>query len=369
MERIGKSRVARVNKKRRRKWIWRSVASLFVLILVISAYFFYQTWGVLAGTYEPLARDHSKKRDKAVSVDSPVNILLLGTDVRRESENWRPDVIILAAVNPKTHSIKVVSIPRDTYVEIANTNGHKDKINSAAAWARARNVGPVLNTVETVENFLNVPVDYYAKVNFKGFMDVVDALGGVDVNVKFPFHQETFGGEVIRFNPGPHHLDGEEALAYVRMRKQDPLGDQGRNLRQREVVTQLIDKIVSFDNITKVNTILKSLGENVSTSITVDEMITLQKIYRDIPKKNIQTITIKGENKRLKYWYFFVSKEERQRISDILRKQLELKPEKIPGPDPTEGMLDDSSSDGDEQQDGSLGDGSDSYDQSGGSDY
>ncbi|SDC94032.1 transcriptional attenuator, LytR family [Melghirimyces thermohalophilus] len=292
---------------------------------LLSGYLIAQVWGALANTYDPL--EQSSKREGEATLEKPFTILLLGTDARKVTTNWRADVIILATVNPKKKSVKMVSIPRDTYVKIANTD-KMDKINSAPYYGRKsvnpKGPGPIANTAQTVEDLLHVPVDYYVKVNFQGFIDVVDALGGVNVNVKFPFSQEHFGGEVIPFKPGPKLLNGNEALAYVRMRKQDPRGDLGRNERQREVMTNLLDRAMSLNTVTKIDDLLDAVGQNMKLGIKVQDLPKLQSIYQDIPKESIQNMKLKGENKRLEYWYYIVSNQERQRMSNILRKHLEL---------------------------------------------
>ncbi|WP_108022354.1 LCP family protein [Melghirimyces profundicolus] len=332
MERIEWSRSEKYRKRRRKKKWWiRGLLLVVLAAFIVSGYLFAQVWGALAGTYDPL--DQSDKRDGEATLDKPFTILILGTDARRETSNWRADVIMLAAVNPQKKSVKMVSIPRDTYVKIANTDNHYDKINAAPYFGRPKvnseGPGPVNNTAQTVEDLLHVPVDYYVKVNFQGFIDVVDALGGVDVNVKFAFSQAHFGGEVIPFKPGPKHLNGNEALAYVRMRKQDPRGDAGRNERQREVMTSLLDRAVSLNTVTKIDELLDAVGNNMKLGIKPSEIPKLQSVYQDIPKENIETLQLKGENKRLQYWYYMVTNEERQRMSNIIRKQLELEPEPV----------------------------------------
>lgn len=225
MERIKQSRAERVRKRRIKRWLFRAAFLSLALIVLSGSYLFYKTWDAAAETYEPMNRKKSDLRENEVTLDDPFTVLLLGTDVGKETQNWRADVIMVATVNPKTKSVKIVSIPRDSYVEIANTGGHRDKINSAPYWGTQKGVGPVTNTAETIEQFLNIPVDYYAKVNFRGFIDIVDAFGGVDVNVKFDFWEKRYGKqERFYFTKGPMHLNGEQALSYVRMRKRDPRG-------------------------------------------------------------------------------------------------------------------------------------------------
>lgn len=307
---------------------------ILIAAFLFASYMAYQLWDAMNHSYKPLPREKSEKREKAVSIDDPFTILLIGTDVRKATdENWRPDVLMVAAVNPHTQSIKMVSIPRDTYTEIANTNGLKTKINSAAYYGKQAGVGGEANTVETVENFLNIPIDYYAKINFSGFMEVVDAVGGVDVNVKFPFSVRLFG-EMLYFQEGPAHLNGKQALGYVRMRKSDPRGDLGRNERQREVLQDLMEKIVSIRSIHKLDDIIRSVGNNVSYNLEFSELTALQKLYRSIPRENVESIEIHGTNSKNNprgIWYYMVSDQERLRVSHILQKQLELPLETLDG--------------------------------------
>ena len=263
MRRINQSRVERVRKKRIKKWLFAPLF-LSLAVIVLSGSYPLRTWDAAADTHKPMEREKSKLRENAPTLDKPFTVLLLGTDVRKETDNWRADVIMVAAINPKTQSVKLVSIPRDSYVEIANTGGHRDKINSAPYWGKQKGVDPVTNTAETIELLLNVPIDHYAKVNFKGFIDIVDALGGVDVNVKFDFWEKKLGRqERYYFTKGPMHLNGDQALSYVRMRKRDPRGDLGRNERQREVLMDLMDKAVSFKGLTKINEILTSWAKHL----------------------------------------------------------------------------------------------------------
>lgn len=274
----------------------------------------------------------SAKRSEKVDIKiDPFTVLLMGTDGRSPTtHNWRPDVLMLAAINPKTKSIKIISIPRDTYVEIANTNGIKDKINAAAAYAYKKKLNPVQNIRETVENLFHIPVDYYAKINFQGFSDIVDALGGVDVNVPFPFHYKKIGGEMVYFKKGPAHLDGPEALAYVRMRRDDPEGDRGRNKRQREVIKNLLDKLTDIGVVKKFPQLAQAVQNNFEYSFTLSEISALSRSYQQ-SRNNLTEMSIQTNPSR-KYIggiYAFVEilpEDERERITHILQEQIEFTP-------------------------------------------
>jgi polyisoprenyl-teichoic acid--peptidoglycan teichoic acid transferase len=328
MRRVEQSRLKRVKKNQRKKWIIRSISLAFILLVGVGLYLGSEIWGVFANTKNDIGK--SDLREKQVEMESePFTILLLGTDQRKRSDPiWRADTMILIAVNPKKHTAKVLSIPRDTYTEIANTNGFKSKLNSAAYWGYKKDIGQVENIRKTLENLLHVPIDHYARINFQGFEDIVDALGGVEVDVPFAFHQKAIGGKMVYFEPGPAKLNGSEALAYVRMRKQDPRGDLGRNERQQEMVSKLIDKIASFKGVGKFSDLMKAVGDNFEHSLELDNFPALVSIYTKIPKSNIETLhietypeTIQGAGAVL-IW----PEKDRKKIQQALREQLELPP-------------------------------------------
>ncbi|KEK25445.1 polyisoprenyl-teichoic acid--peptidoglycan teichoic acid transferase TagU [Bacillus gaemokensis] len=265
--------------------------------------------------HKPLDRDHSKKRTEEVKVEDskPVSILLMGAD-ERAGDQGRSDSLMVITLNPKQKSMKLLSIPRDTYTEIVG-KGKKDKINHAYAF------GGLNMSVNTVENFLNTPIDYYIEVNMEGFKDIVDAVGGVDVNNDLDFTQDH-----THFAKGNIHLNGEEALKYTRMRKKDPRGDFGRQMRQRQVLQAVISKGASFSSLTNYGDVLKAIEKNVKTNLTQDQMFDMQKNYKEA-MKNKEEIQIQGDGRKAEdgIWYYFVPDQERQSLSDKLREHLEIK--------------------------------------------
>lgn len=316
------------------KWIVTFAGLVLVLFVSVGGFFLYQVGYTINDTVNKAKKELklSAKRSKKVDIDKdPFTVLLIGTDGRSAyTHNWRPDVLMIAAINPKNKSIKMVSIPRDTYVEIANTNGAMDKINATAAYAYQRKIDPVQNIRETVEELFHIPIDYYAKVNFQGFTDIVDVLGGVDVNVPFSFHSKMIGGKMAYFEKGPAHLNGAEALAYVRMRRNDPLGDKGRNKRQREVVQQLVNKLTSLDAVTKFPELVKTVSDNFEYSFSFSEIASLSQSYHQA-KDKIEEIEIKTIPSRRYiggvYAYIeILPEEEQKRISQILQQQIEYDP-------------------------------------------
>ncbi len=147
--------------------------------------------------HKPLERDKNNKQEAKINKSEPVSILLLGADERGEDKG-RSDSLMVITLNPKNNSMKTVSIPRDTYTEIVG-KGKSDKINHAYAF------GGVDMSVATVEKFLNIPINYYIEVNMEGFKDIVDAVGGVDVNNDLEFSLDGH-----HFQKGNVHLTGDQ---------------------------------------------------------------------------------------------------------------------------------------------------------------
>ncbi|ABS23986.1 cell envelope-related transcriptional attenuator [Bacillus cytotoxicus NVH 391-98] len=262
--------------------------------------------------HKPLKRDENNKQEEKISKSKPVSILLLGAD-ERGTDKGRSDSLMVITLNPQTNSMKTLSIPRDTYTEIVG-KGKKDKINHAYAF------GGVDMSVATVENFLNIPINYYIEVNMEGFKDIVDAVDGVDVNNDLEFTQNKH-----HFAKGNIHLTGDEALAYTRMRKADSRGDFGRQMRQRQVMQAVIKKGASFSSLTNYGDVLNAIQKNVKTNLTQDQMFEMQKNYKDC-LKNSEEIQIPGDGHKAAdgIWYYYVTDHAKQELTNKLKAHLEL---------------------------------------------
>ncbi|WP_412977146.1 LCP family protein [Ornithinibacillus sp. 179-J 7C1 HS] len=305
-------------KKKKRKWLYWVGGILLFLLLVGGGYAWY-VWDKIHDTvdtmHEPLERDKDPQRQKVInnifSDKKSINILLLGVD-EREGDKGRSDTMILMSLNPKTNSMKMLSIPRDTYVNIPSRG--LDKINHAYAF------GGVELAVQTVEEAFDLPVHFYGKVNMEGFKLGVDSLGGVTISNDMEFTQDG-----IVFEKGNLHLNGKEALAYIRMRKGDPRGDMGRNERQRAVITAAMDEAASFSSITKVGEILDILGNNVNTDLQMKNMQNLFTNYLGT-RANIDTMEISGSGQIIGgIWYYIVPEAEFSRISTEIKNHMEAR--------------------------------------------
>jgi polyisoprenyl-teichoic acid--peptidoglycan teichoic acid transferase len=305
------------NTKKKKKWLRVTGIILLVLFIGVGVYA-YSVYRSLTNAVEtmhhPIDRAKSDKRVEEVSLQNkqPFSVLLLGVD-QRKGDKGRSDTMIVLSINPKLNSVKMLSIPRDTRTEIIG-KGTEDKINHAYAFGNEE------MAMNTVENFLDIPIDYFVKVNMEGFKDIVDAVGGITVDNDLDFSQ---GG--YNFPKGQVTLDGKKALAFTRMRHEDPRGDFGRQLRQREIIQGVLSEGASLSSLTKYQTIFAALGNNVRTNLTFDQMMDIQKNYRSAAG-NVEQMTVKGSGTKINgIYYYIVPGDEKQRIQSELKTQLETK--------------------------------------------
>ncbi|WP_246942790.1 LytR family transcriptional regulator [Bacillus pinisoli] len=305
-------------KKKPKKWLWILLSVIGALIIGISAYvysIYHSVQQTANQMFEQPKRERSEKRlEKVEFVEKdPISVLIMGVD-ERANDRGRSDTMIVMTVNPELQSMQMVSIPRDTRTEIIG-KGIQDKINHAYAF------GGTDMAVETVENFLDIPIDYYVKVNMESFKEIVDAVGGVTVNNPFEFKE---GG--LTFIKGEINLNGEQALAYARMRKQDPRGDFGRQDRQKQIIMGVIQKGASFSTLGKHDDILAVLGKNIKTNLTFEQMVDLQANYKEA-RHNLEQFQINGGGQTInRIYYYVVPETERLSLSEKLNKHLNLVP-------------------------------------------
>lgn len=214
-------------------------------------------------------------------ISEPFTILLLGIDSYEEEigdgGSYNGDTIMLLAVDPSTLNVTMFSIPRDTYTYMA-CGGALTKINHAA-W------GGTNCMIKTVEQFTGLNVDYYAMVNFHGVSKLVDAVGGVDVDVQTPgeiCENDARHGSQICLNPGYQHLNGDEALVYSRHRKTLPLGDFQRGQHQQQVVEALISQVKNLRSVNDFLNVLDAVSNSIKTNMSTEEMLSLYNIAKNV---------------------------------------------------------------------------------------
>ncbi len=211
-------------------------------------------------------------------ISEPFTILLLGIDSYEEEigdgGSYNGDTIMLLAVDPSTLDVTMFSIPRDTYTYMA-CGGALTKINHAA-W------GGTNCMIKTVEKFTGLKVDYYAMINFKGVGKLVDAVGGVDVDVPVEFCETNaiHGGQIC-LKPGYQHLNGDEALAFSRHRKTLPLGDFQRGQHQQLVVEALVSRVKSLRSVNDFLNVLDTVSKSIKTNMSTEEMLSLYNVAKN----------------------------------------------------------------------------------------
>ena len=221
------------------------------------------------------------------SLDEPFTILLMGIDstdeVLEKNAIANGDTLILITFNPKTLNATMLSIPRDSYVPIACWS---DKAENKITHAAGYGTDCMMNTIE---EYFGINIDYYAKINFKGLVKLVDAVGGVDVNVDanqtLCTDDSSRGGEVC-INPGPQTLNGEQALVYARNRKQLANGDFGRGQHQQEIVMALLDKMKGITKVSSFMDILDTVSNSLDTNLTTKQILSFYNILKDILKRS-----------------------------------------------------------------------------------
>ena len=302
-------------KKKKRKWLLITGIILLVLLIGIGAYV-YTVYNSLTSAvdsmHEPVDRETTKRTETlSLEQQEPFSVLMLGVD-ERDGDSGRSDTMIVMTVNPEKQSVKMLSIPRDTRTEIVG-HGTTDKINHAYAF------GGVAMSMDTVENFLDIPIDYYMQINMEGFKDIVDSVGGVTVNNDLDF---TYEG--VHFPEGAVTLDGEKALKFSRMRYEDPRGDFGRQLRQRMIIQAVLKEGASLNSLTNFDDIFAALSKNIKTNLTFNEMVDIQKNYKQAAG-NIEQLTINGTGQTIDgVWYLIVDDAEKTTIQTELKDHLKV---------------------------------------------
>ena len=232
--------------------------------------------------------------EKAFPGRASVNVLLLGRDLDRDRHgnivktNARTDTIIMAHYDFGQHTISMLSIPRDTRVRIPGHGRHK--INAAHAYG-----GPEL-ACQTVENFLQVHPDDYVVVDFDGFEKAVDELGGLDLTVdKVLNYDDNWGNLHIHLKPGPQHVNGDQAIGFVRYRKsKDGIGDSDmeRIARQQEFLRAVKSKLMRPTTFVRLPQVLSAVEPHVNSSLTRTQMLALARFAKDVPAENMRAETL-----------------------------------------------------------------------------
>ncbi|WP_409022115.1 LCP family protein [Dellaglioa sp. P0083] len=287
------------------------VAALLVIGGVLMAKVYLDAKDVVDNTYQK-ANVKSKRTTGSVSLDkeAPFSVLILGVDTGEEgrADQGRSDTMMVATINPKTDLTTLTSLPRDTKIPITG-HGTDNKLNAAYAY------GDVSLAMDTIQNYLNIPIDYYIQMNMKGLEELTGSVGPITVNNPFAFNG---------YAKGEIELTESNVLAFSRMRHDDPNGDYGRQKRQRSVVTELGKKIASIDGVTNYQSILSVLESNMKTNLNFSDMKEIVTKYRSAIGK-IKDVQLQGQSQMINgVSYEVVPSAQVTKVSNMIRKQLDL---------------------------------------------
>lgn len=335
-------------KKRRRHRGLKLILVLLILILGIGGFIAARAYNsakdAIKSTYSPLSSSFKSARDVAsvLKAGKPISVLLLGTDTGSLDRSYtgRTDSIMIATINPTTKTTTLVSIPRDSMVSIPGFEAYFPmKINAAYEFP-ANGKGHPETTIKTLQNYLNVPIDFYALINMGGLEKMVDKVGGVVVKspLTFTYQPNNKKANTYKFVKGQSKyqyavdgkhfktykvMNGQAALAFSRMRYTDPLGDYGRQKRQRLVLTALAKKSTNISSLFSAD-FFKAIAKNVQTNLSFDDIMTLMAKYR-VATKHIKSDHIQGVNYMYNGQSFqILSDTNRQKATNLIRQNLDL---------------------------------------------
>ncbi|HEM5103641.1 TPA: LCP family protein [Streptococcus suis] len=271
--------------------------------------------------------------EKITPIDAtePLTILLMGVDMDQATrggdwEGGRSDSMILVTVNPKTKETNMMSLTRDIMVEIAEANGESsgtvEKLNHSYSYGQA----PM--AIATIEKMMDINIDRYIEINMDGLVELVDAVGGIEVNntLGFPIsiseHEPAYTSIV---QPGKQLVNGDQALVYARMRYDDPEGDIGRQRRQREVITAIIKKLLQLDGFTQYKKILTAISNNMRTNIEISPATIPNFLgYKDSVSK-LNSYQLRGVDQMVDAIYYQLpTSEHLLEMQNILKKSIGL---------------------------------------------
>ena len=296
----------RKNKKKSRIWPWVLAAFIFLGAALAGAYF-------ASSSLEDKPVVNKEKKEELLTAKDKSTIMIMGVDERADDVG-RSDTLMIATIHPKLDQAALLSIPRDTRVKI---KGHGyDKINSAYAY------GGEKLTQSTVEDFLGVNMDHYIIVNVKAFQRIIDAIGGVDIDVeKRMYYEDPWdddGGLLIDLRPGLQHMDGKTAVTYVRYRDEE--GDIGRIKRQQAFMQACMDKVTSPSIIPKLPSVIAEVFESVKTDLSVRQLLEFAGSLQKAKNHGLKTEMVPGRPmyiEGISYWVPKVS-ELRTALVDTL---------------------------------------------------
>ena len=286
----------------------------YILILVVVFILSGMVGAFFANALVDNKPDYNEDDKKGMLVaKDKATVMILGVDERADDVG-RSDTLMIATLDPDKNQAALLSVPRDTRVKI---KGHGfDKINAAYAYGGRK------LTQETIESLLNTHIDHYIKINVHGFTKIIDALGGIDIDVeKRMYYEDPWdddGGLYIDLQPGMQHMDGKTAITYVRYRDEE--GDIGRIKRQQNFMKAVMDKLVSPTIIPKLPAIVSAVSDSVETDMSVSEILSFLGTLQDAKDNGLKSEMLPGKPvyiEGISYWVPDISKT-RQILANTL---------------------------------------------------
>ncbi|NQN87691.1 LCP family protein [Streptococcus suis] len=287
--------------------------SLAIIVLTLGAGFAYGisllnfSTDAISKTFRQL---DGEEEITPIDATEPLTILLMGVDMDQATrggvwEEGRSDSMILVTVNPKTKETTMMSLTRDIMVEIAEANGEStgtvEKLNHSYSYGQA----PM--AIATIEKMMDINIDRYIEINMDGLVELVDAVGGIEVNntLGFPISISEYEPAYTSIVPtGKRLVNGDQALVYARMRYDDPEGDIGRQRRQREVITAIVKKLLQLDGFTQYKKILTAISNNMRTNIEISTATIPELLgYKD-SIKNLHSYQLRGLDELVEEVYY-----------------------------------------------------------------
>lgn len=305
-------------------------------------------------------KNDSSDTENAKAITEPFTVLLMGVDSDAEgiqNGSFNGDSLMVITFNPKTLSTTILSIPRDSYVPIACFPGERKNKITHAAWKGETCM------MNTIENFLDIKIDYYVKINFTGVVQLVDTLGGVEIDVPYNLCEQNskrqWGSNTVYIEKGLQTLNGEQALAYARNRHPNPgkcsskwtnytSNDFIRGEHQQEVVTALLNKFKDINSLDTVYKLLDTISNNMVTNMSTDQILSLYNVFKDVASKStgmndmadvlgIQRLKLNGYDARiydyggtnLSLYNYVLYDDSVKAVSDAMKENLGLKKTKV----------------------------------------
>ena len=286
----------------------------YILILVVVFILSGMVGAFFANALVDNKPDYNEDDKKGMLVaKDKATVMIMGVDERADDVG-RSDTLMIATLDSDKNQAALLSVPRDTRVKI---KGHGfDKINAAYAYGGRK------LTQETIESLLNTHIDHYIKINVHGFTKIIDALGGIDIDVeKRMYYEDPWdddGGLYIDLQPGMQHMDGKTAITYVRYRDEE--GDIGRIKRQQNFMKAVMDKLVSPTIIPKLPVIVSAVSDSVETDMSVSEILSFLGTLQDAKDNGLKSEMLPGKPvyiEGISYWVPDISKT-RQILANTL---------------------------------------------------